>query len=385
MKTPKRNGRIKLTAAALTLAGLLLLAGCGNFYSADIQGYVQDGESGEGINGVTIYLFDKEPELPDDESFFTKTSTANFNGEAGYYSSKVIWQSLVGRFGPEGDSGEIYMGVTHPDYADIILTQRGIFSDTSNILEDIELDRTTFSSPLVSGRVVNSSGEGVNGVRLVLDLNSTPDEAEDYVAVSATVDGTIGVFEFNNVTWTDETAAEEGTSSTESATVSVDDNEWENSGQPVEVSLDSDQEYEISSSITVSRIPQSEFQVELQGSIENRDPANGGADYPYPGVLVEITYDELSFGGTTRTLQTYTDAAGQYSFIVQWSESSDQSESSIFIRTLSMDLGGDGDFDGSAPDDPAGIDRQFDWTGASGREVTSTDPVHDLPVYDPYP
>lgn len=322
MNAHRQIGKQAFVTMLLITAGILFLSSCGNFYSADIQGYVLDSESNTGINGVTIYLFEKEPELPQDENFFTKTSTANFNGEAGYYSSKVIWQSLVGRFGPEGDSGEIYMGVSHPDYADVVITQRGIFSDTNNILEDIELDRTTFSSPLVSGRVVNSSGEGVNGVRMVLDLDSTPDENEDYVALSGTVEDTIGVFEFTDVTWTDETAAAEGTSSTENVTISVDDNEWKNSGQPRNLDLYSSQE-SVLNDISINRQPRSNFQMEITGRIVDRKSGDN-PDYPIEGILVEliIDTDDTSGSGYEDPEYALTDINGRYTFNIQWDDNS---------------------------------------------------------------
>ena len=84
--------------------------------------------------------------------------------------------------------------------------------------------RATFSSQTVTGRVIDVGGDGINGVRMVLDLQSTPDDAEDYITTTATVNGDDGVYEFDNVTWRDETP-DSPAADTESGVVSVDDDD----------------------------------------------------------------------------------------------------------------------------------------------------------------
>ncbi len=356
-----------LLALAATLA---FLSACGNFYRAEVQGYLRDSENDGGINGATVYFYQNAPDSAGEDGWFAKTSTADFNGNPGYYTSRVYWQSFISEFGPEGDSGELHLGITHPDYADEILLITGVFSDSTNNLEDILLTRTTFRSPSVSGRVVNAAGEGVNGVRLVLDLSSTPDDGEDYVAFTGTVDGEPGRFEFDDVTWSDENASD---SSSESVTISVDDNEWE-SAQTRTLTLSSDEESDVSPDIPVARIPRTNFQLTVRGVIEDRTAE--GSIIPFEGIFVQLEYVDPD---GTQTVTDFSGANGAYEFVIQWDEAAAVDESSITINRIDFDMNSDGTLAGGAPD------GAFDWSGSGGREVSSLSGLHNLPRFDPNP
>jgi hypothetical protein len=154
---------------------------------------------------------------------------------------------------------------------------------------------------------------------MVLDLASTTEETEDYVAFTGTVDGVTGVFEFDNVEWTDE-AALGNPSDEESGTITVDDDLYE-SASGTAVTLTSDEELELASPISVNRIPRDDFTATVQGSTLYRvfDGTTSELLYEAPihSVVVRLTY--IDDDGTT-TLETVTDAAGNYQFFVQWTD-----------------------------------------------------------------
>ena len=313
-------------------AALFLLASCGGYYyRATVQGFVVDDESDVGINEATVRIYTEEVTDPNAEGFVTATSTVTQGGNGGYYSSTVIWNNLFGSYGDEGDTTEIWLGISHPDYADRVVRAEGILSDDNNLIATVRLEETTFRLDALRGRVEDSNGAGVNGVRVVLDLPqvSGTDEREDRVAQTATIDGQTGTFEFGNVEWDDTNTG--NTSGELTATVRIDDTEWgdpSNTGNPdpaddetVEESvvlLPGDQPRTLSSDITVFRLARTEFTAVVAGRVQ--DQLTDGTFVGVQGVRVELTYDRIENGPTTitETLIDFSDAGGNYQFTVTW-------------------------------------------------------------------
>jgi hypothetical protein len=294
---------------ALVLISLILLS-CGYVYDAEIQGFIEDSETGQGINGASIYVFAKEPDAADDDGYITITSTTTTNNQQGYYRAAVLWSELFGEFGSEGDTKSLWIGVIHPDYESALIEAKGILSGTANTLSLIQLDRITFTAPWVGGRIVNASGEGVNGVRVVLDLDSTTD-TEDYVANTTIIEGVPGSYRFQNVSWRD--PANAGNSSDdEDAVVSVDDSQWQGAST-ANVTITSDQEITVSDSIQVSRVARTEFSVTLRGRILDRDGSN---EYGISGVQIEI--DKDNDGSADFYAQSGQD--GSWSVQISWTD-----------------------------------------------------------------
>jgi hypothetical protein len=199
MKRIIRRNRT-MAFAVLIVTGILLLGGCGNFFTAEVQEFVVDGESDAGINGASVYFYRDEPSSAGAEGFFTKTSTVTANGNPGYYSSRVVWNSFFADFGPEGDSGEIYVGVVHPDFSSRVVLMEGIFSDTTNNLGDIVLSRTSFEIQ-VRGTVEDTGSDPLRvypGIKVQLRYVA-PGAPEE---TSTTFSGVNGAFEFD-ISWTD--------------------------------------------------------------------------------------------------------------------------------------------------------------------------------------
>lgn len=437
---------VHLAAAVAAAALVALTAGCGYFHTADIAGYVVDSETENGVNGATVTFYMANPSDNAEEEAVTATQTNTSNGNDGYFSQKVIWENSFPRFGQEGDSGTVYVRVTHPDYQEIVTPIEGVLSDTLNFVSNIEIDTAIFSVEEVTGRVVGGDGlpvngvqvvlsltyddeeeepreyadntgtiddddgrfvitgiqwrdtspnasddgigatatltiddpdyrladgdsisldlvsgqdleladdveaqqvtftagsltgrviragtsEGVNGVRMVLDVDSTADEDEDYVTTTATIDGVVGSFAFNGVSWEDQNP-ESPTSDTESGDVYVDDANYywaadSNNDPPLTraVSLVSDQATELSSAISVNRFPRTEFSAELEGRVvERTSGADGTSDSGVPGVTVTLTFADEDGGGgsTTRTLTATTNPNGDFDFFVEWTDS----------------------------------------------------------------
>jgi hypothetical protein len=313
-------------------AVVFLLSSCGGYYyRATVQGFVVDDESDAGINEATVRIYTSEVTDPADEGFVSSTSTVTQGGNGGYYSSTVIWNNWFGAYGDEGDTTEIWLGITHPDYADRVIKAEGILSDDNNLIATVRLEETTFRLDALRGRVVDSNGAGVNGVRVVLDLPqvSGTDEREDRIVQTATIDGQSGTFEFGTVEWDDTNTS--SASGELSAIVRIDDAEWGdplNTGNPdpeddeiVEESvvlLPGDQPRTLSGDITVFRLPRSEFTATVSGRVLER--LADGTREGVQGVEVTLTYlrDEEGNPDVPVTLITSSNAAGDYQFTITW-------------------------------------------------------------------
>jgi hypothetical protein len=246
-----------------------------------------------------------------------ETASMASQGNNGYFSHKIIWQNAFGEFGSEGDSGEVWLKISHEDYLEKTTRVSGILSDTINLVPDILLDRATFSTPQLRGRVLNVSGEGVNGVRMVLDLSSTTDEAEDYITTTGFYEEEPGYYLFQDVTWRDETPDSDA-ADTENGSVLVDDPDYQ-SGGSLSVILTSGQDSEAAEDIVVTRKPRTQFSTTVIGRCIRRyinvdgDPV----DIPAQGIEVAAFYTD---DNGSHTLYDQTDATGSFSMLLQWSD-----------------------------------------------------------------
>lgn len=224
MRKHNITARTLLIIAALAVLFSLPLA-CGKYHEADIAGYVKDSANGYGVNGVTLKAYLTEEEAEEGTGALTETSSMIYNGNPGYFIYTILWQKLVGAYGSEGDATDIWISAEQEDYVSKIVEVKGITSGTLNVIPDIQLDAVVYTAQQVSGLVVDGVGDGVDGVRVVLDLAST-DTNPDYVAVSSTTqvgDTTqAGMYTFVNVKWRDEDNPGQMTDE-ESVTISVDD------------------------------------------------------------------------------------------------------------------------------------------------------------------
>ena len=277
----KRRRRARVYRAALcsvVAAALLLLSGCGEFfYTSDIAGYVKDDDSTEGIDGALIRVYLTEPSAATADGYVVETATMTSQGNPGYFSHRIIWRESAPDFGEEGDSGTIWIGVSHEDYFPKVAQVSGVLSDTLNVVPDIKLARITFSSSEVSGRVVDERGNGVNGVRVVLDLPATEDIDEDYVVQTATDpdDQTIGAFTFEDIEWEDAAAVSTAESSVD-VLIYIDSPDYYcsyNKDSPLTVAITSGQENAVLDTISVKKatfsVPYVKGSVSLSAAGEN--------------------------------------------------------------------------------------------------------------------
>ena len=312
--------------AALLIGVAVVLSGCGgHFYRATVQGFVVDDDGGQGLNGATVRIFTKEPGSAQDESYVVQTSTFTQGGNAGYYSTAVVWNNWFGSFGREGDTTTIWIGVEHPDYGSTVVEASGILSNESNIVAAVRLDRATFSLAALQGRVVDGNGSGVNGVRVVLDLPvvSGADQAVDRVTQTATIDATPGTFRFTDVRWS---GANTTSPSGELAIlVRVDDPEWGASEAPFAIErsiavVPSPQTRIVPEPFTVARRPRTEFSTVVTGRTLVRTPE--GNLIGVQGVRVQLSFDVLIDVGGPReeTFVDFTDPNGNWVIALSWTD-----------------------------------------------------------------
>jgi len=295
----------------ITLVGAaILLLGCGNYYSAEIQGFVMDSGSDTGINGATVRLYLDEPVDAADDGFFARTSTATSNNLPGYFRNAVIWRAWFASFGPEGDSGTVYLGITHEDYAAVVVSVPGVLSGAINTVQNVRMDRISFEVPSVQGRVLDVNGDVVNGVRMVLDLVSTTDDAQDYVVITGDEPDGPGYYVFEDVEWRDDVNAGND-SDDEEITVTVDDGEWE-APAGLAVTLTSGQDRIVATDIAVTRQPRTEFNTNVAGGVFD---IVGETQLPKAGVGVRIT-----LAGSGDIVYTQTGADGRFVVRIEWTD-----------------------------------------------------------------
>lgn len=317
----------------LPLAALLVLlfSSCSYYYSASVQGFVQDSEDESPINEASIYFFTEsqgdtvptEASVLETDSYFLATPTIDNNG-GGYYQAPLIWDNPTGRFGVEGDVFTLYTLVYHPDYAPVEVAHRGILSDNTNTLLPIKLTKTIRVHEGLVGRIVNeSTGDGLNGVRVRIkyESGSTPENKDDFDASAQSIetDEGSGYFEFGNIEWRD--------TETQDIYIWVDDanfqtvndsiaRDWEN---PFTLNIEASEFTEdISTDFSVTRIDTENFSTVLNGRIfklvgtENRDLG-------IEGITVQVKYS-YTFDGATSDIIRYdeTNNEGRYSIDIDW-------------------------------------------------------------------
>jgi len=365
---------------------VLMMAGCGNFYTAEIQGFVVDSNTDGGVNDATVRLYLDAPETASADGFFARTSTSTSNNRNGYFRNAVVWNAWFSSYGPEGDSGTVYLGITHPDFADAIVEVPGVLSDTLNTIETIVLDRISFEVPSVTGRIVDVNGDGVNGVRVVLDLASTTDDTEDFVTVTGDEPQGSGYYVFDNVEWRDDTNAGNETDD-EDITIVVDDDVWE-AATTVAATLTSGQPRTIATDIQVTRQPRSDFDTTVSGRVVD---IIGETEFPKAGVGVRVT---LSGSGDVVFAQT--GANGQFSVRVEWTDTQprdfDDDGSTTGGGDLSIPEGEDGllvaidyDLDGNSVYAETPNGDGIDEKSMSGFQLKSWIDPNYVPDWDPAP
>lgn len=334
--------RNRFTRPILALGLLLGLAAssCTYYYTSSVQGFVVDDDSGNGINSATVYLYYADPgdaaslvADPDAPAeFIAATTTSTSNNQAGYFSCSVIWQNNEGRFGEEGDTTTLWALVVHEDYAPKVVRFIGIFSESGNTVPDVELTSIVHVCPELGGRVLNASGEGVDGVRLALDLspgNGTDDT--DYLVTTQTVDGVAGSFTFENISW-------EGTADTDiqhAAEVRVDDTDWESAGT-YPITLVDDNPVTFADPLSVYRQARNSFNLTLSGSLIKRSYASNGTvqEFGKSGIQVSLSYDtesqaaDGSISSAAKTDVVSTAGDGSFSISAVWNDYGDKSNPS---------------------------------------------------------
>ncbi|KGE71950.1 hypothetical protein [Spirochaeta lutea] len=331
-----------LIPPAVLLLIILVFSGCTNYYGASVQGFVKDAESSGGINGATIYLFDSDPaDLAEDayaDSAITSVASVTQNGQDGYFTSRVFWETSMGRFWPDADSGTIYLIVLHEDYQTTFMTHKGVLSDGSNTIPDILMPRARLKAPIIQGQVVNQSGSGTNGVRVLLTQTDVPDN-EYAVRTGNNEQGEGGFYRFEEVSWLTEDESKE----TEFI-ISVDDETYESSDTvtiTVQESTDDDELLPVPGSpIELTRKPVTGFSTSVSG-YAYRETSSGDA-VPVQGIEVQVSFTKA--GGGTAVQKTTTGQNGRFSLTVSWHDSTPG------------DYGAEDADDTPAPEIPAGED-----------------------------
>lgn len=129
----RKNYSVRLFAVILCCATVLMLAGCSAVFTSTITGQVVEDKAGEldpvGVNDVEVYAFLNESQrkaalddyknhqtLPkmNDAVYYAKTSTQN--GEAGYYTISITWETASSAFGKTADRRPVYLAFYNKNF-----------------------------------------------------------------------------------------------------------------------------------------------------------------------------------------------------------------------------------------------------------------------------
>ena len=279
--------------------------------------------NGQATNGVRMVLqipAEEEGEDPDEYVAITQTVDEQ---EGTYEFTDISWRDQEPD-GEEQDTQEALLFVEDNDYVSDYSDQAPFaLTLTSDEPLDIETDITvsqvTYAAPVVAGRIRNINGDGVNGVQVILDIIST-DDAEDYVVTTGTWDDEPGTYRFVNVSWRDEDP-DTPDSDLEAVSIWVDDPDYTGSydvDTPLPATISSEQDTEIPTDVIVTRKPRTDFSADVTGRLLYRiGGATDYADFPIQGVTVTVAYTDDE---GPQQLITTTNGAGQYSFLIQWTD-----------------------------------------------------------------
>jgi hypothetical protein len=338
IESRERGALLKTVPIAFICALSFLALSCGNrFFSATLSGYVREtgadpGTEGAGIDGAEVRVYLTAPTTGLEEGYVVKTSTMTSGNQSGYWSHKVMWENWTPSFPDEGDSGAVWVSVRRPGFFPDIIEVSGILSDANNVIPTIELERILMSS--LRGRVVNSAGQGLNGVRLVLDLSTTA-ATDDYAATTATDDGEPGYFQFDDVAWIDADSlpaaafsaarAIAAGAATETAYLRVDDPAWfgavYDAATPLALTLNSGEDRDISATPIVAA--SADFE---RGVIEGRVVDSTGAGVNGASVSLDLGSNGVGADYTATTMRLVSHVGqedGWYRFTnVSWTDPS---------------------------------------------------------------
>ncbi len=286
----------------------------------DEEDYVVRSAINEGDEGVTIFenITWRDPDSTDSIETTTETAVL-FIDDVNY---RLDYSSI--------DSADLFSDAEADDLGRDYGIKLSFTADQSQTLDPVTIIPVQFTTQSVTWRIIQSgTSSGINGVRVVLDLNTDGTVDEDYVAVTATDPSTgAGTYTFNNINW--ENRAATGTTDTRDVIIRVVDDSYEDAELPA-MELTSGPNTNIeASNLIVTHVPRTEFSTDIEGRIINRE---GEIDFPMQGIEVKVTFTDDS---GDKTLYTTTDVNGVYSFLIEWTEGASSAEADINI-TIDID------------------------------------------------
>jgi len=316
---------ITVTSGASSTVSSNIVVGSAEFTMSTVKGKVVLKGTSTGQNGVTVYL-----ELSDASTVNTTTTT--IDGTDGIFKfSNVEWTDTE----PEASSGvldteQVRIYVQDDDYSSdndvdspliVTLSDTGASDSTDATGTPLSVQMLNFTCPSVTGKVAmtTTSGTGVSGITVVLDLQSTSDTTQDY---TTTTDSN-GVFLFTNVEWSDETP-DSATGDTEDIQISVSDTDYSvvtaMALKTVTAGTAAGSSSDTGWTIAVTRKTRPEYSVTVTGYCRYTNTTTG--DYTdISGVTVVINENDADAGLITNannyTVKTGSD--GTYTATITWS------------------------------------------------------------------
>jgi|GEM_PF-6455986 len=304
----------------LPLLFLLYSISCAPVFTAEINGYVLDEDSFEGIGGVELRFYTSAPKGNDDKNFLYQTSTS-IDGDVGYFYQNIIWSDYLPTYWEDGDVVDMYCTILHPDYEPTTNKMKGIVSGASNAVASVFLKSLYSSVDSLQGSVYTIEGP-VNDVQVALYLKN---ESNAFTRTyTRNINGIDGQYLFENIKWIGNDFITGGAKST----VYVEDPRFSNPVPAyVTQELYHQETTQLLPQMTVVPARPEFFQAEIRGTVAFAFEFNEEDEYlpieylPIPGEEIEFSWfyndEEQSI---PRSAFVRSDENGNFSTMIEWED-----------------------------------------------------------------
>ena len=296
---------------------------CAPVFTADINGYILDIETYEGIPSVELRFYEHEPKNFGDKNYTYQTSTGN-DSLAGFFSQSLIWSDYLAKYGKKGDVIDLYFTVVHPNYQAQIESAVGIVSSTTNTIPTVLLKSLNAYVENIQGSIYTQFGPE-NGVQVALYLG---EEDIPYArTTSQNINGLDGLYSFEDISWWDPAL-----SGTIMATVKMIDPRYSNP-IPATVSQEifNQKSTDFMDDIIVEVSRPTIFEAEIKGHTSFLIETTNTAEYrPIAGIEIELEwyYDDENQSNPKHSF-VRTDENGDFTATINWEDPIADTDNSI--------------------------------------------------------
>ena len=305
---------------------------CAPVFTAEINGYVLDAQTYEGITGVELRFYRNEPDNFADTRYQYQTSTGS-DSNAGLFGQTVIWSDYLAQYGEDGDVIDMHFTVIHSQYQSKIESAIGIVSGANNTVPTILLSSLNASVERLQGSV-STTEMLMNDVQVSLYLG---EEDLAYARTSTeNINGLDGQYLFEDINWRDPTL-----SGTTTATVRIEDPRYSNpTPSQVTQELFDQQSAEVLPEIVVDIARPQTFRANINGETSFLIETKSTAEYrPISGIEITLEwfYDDEN-QSLPKSSIVRTDEDGRFFTTISWQDDVPDEDNSIPVGEDALEV-----------------------------------------------